>query len=67
MRPWQVAGIRHLVRDDQMMHMHLNYQIDGHVLRIGAANISASGLKRQDNDDLPAAKTFQSTEDDQVC
>ncbi len=31
--------------------MHLkSYQIDGRVLRSGAANFSASGLKRQDND-----------------
>jgi len=27
-----------------------SYQIDGRVLRTGAANFSASGLKRQDND-----------------
>jgi phosphatidylserine/phosphatidylglycerophosphate/cardiolipin synthase-like enzyme len=31
--------------------MHLkSYQTDGRVLRTGAANFSASGLKRQDND-----------------
>lgn len=31
--------------------MHLkSYQIDGRMLRTGAANFSASGLKRQDND-----------------
>jgi phosphatidylserine/phosphatidylglycerophosphate/cardiolipin synthase-like enzyme len=31
--------------------MHLKrYQIDGHLLRTGAANFSASGLKREDND-----------------
>jgi phosphatidylserine/phosphatidylglycerophosphate/cardiolipin synthase-like enzyme len=31
--------------------MHLkSYQIDGHVLRTGAANFSASGLKREDDD-----------------
>jgi phosphatidylserine/phosphatidylglycerophosphate/cardiolipin synthase-like enzyme len=31
--------------------MHLKrYQIDGRTLRTGAANFSASGLKRQDND-----------------
>ena len=31
--------------------MHLkSYQIDGRMLRSGAANFSASGLKRQDND-----------------
>jgi hypothetical protein len=34
-----------------MMLMHLeSYQIDGYVLRMSAANFSASGLKRQDND-----------------
>jgi phosphatidylserine/phosphatidylglycerophosphate/cardiolipin synthase-like enzyme len=27
-----------------------SYQIDGRMLRAGAANFSASGLKRQDND-----------------
>jgi hypothetical protein len=31
--------------------MHLkSYQNDGRLLRTGAANFSASGLKRQDND-----------------
>jgi phosphatidylserine/phosphatidylglycerophosphate/cardiolipin synthase-like enzyme len=31
--------------------VHLkSYQIDGKMLRTGAANFSASGLKRQDND-----------------
>ncbi|PNG27123.1 phospholipase D-like domain-containing protein [Methylocella silvestris] len=40
--------------------MHLkSYQIDGAILRTGAANFSASGLKKQDNDliivDDPAA------------
>jgi phosphatidylserine/phosphatidylglycerophosphate/cardiolipin synthase-like enzyme len=31
--------------------MHLkSYEIDGRILRTGAANFSASGLKRQDND-----------------
>jgi phosphatidylserine/phosphatidylglycerophosphate/cardiolipin synthase-like enzyme len=31
--------------------MHLkSYEIDGRLLRTGAANFSASGLKRQDND-----------------
>jgi len=44
--------------------MHLkSYQIDGRVLRTGAANFSASGLKRQDNDlivivDTQAAAKF---------
>jgi phosphatidylserine/phosphatidylglycerophosphate/cardiolipin synthase-like enzyme len=45
--------------------MHLkSYQIDGHLLRTGAANFSASGLKRQDNDlivitDTQAAAKFK--------
>ncbi len=45
--------------------MHLkSYQIDGRWLRTGAANFSASGLKRQDNDLLvidseAAAKAFE--------
>ncbi len=31
--------------------MHLkNYEIDGRLLRSGAANFSAAGLKRQDTD-----------------
>ncbi len=44
--------------------MHLKaYQIDGRLLRTGAANFSASGLKRQDNDliiiaDAAAAAEF---------
>jgi phosphatidylserine/phosphatidylglycerophosphate/cardiolipin synthase-like enzyme len=39
--------IKHKARDP----MHLkSYQIDGTLLRTGAANFSASGLKRQDND-----------------
>jgi phosphatidylserine/phosphatidylglycerophosphate/cardiolipin synthase-like enzyme len=29
---------------------HKSYQIDGRLLRAGAANFSASGEKRQDND-----------------
>ena len=45
--------------------MHLkSYQIDGRLLRTGAANFSASGLKRQDNDlivieSAGAAATFK--------
>ena len=39
--------IKHKTRDP----MHLkSYQIDGKLLRTGAVNFSASGLKRQDND-----------------
>jgi phosphatidylserine/phosphatidylglycerophosphate/cardiolipin synthase-like enzyme len=49
--------------------MHLkSYQIDGRLLRTGAANFSASGLKRQDNDlvvieSADAAGTFKRTFD----
>src|SRR5262249_36741476 len=45
--------------------MHLkSYQVDGHWLRTGAANFSASGLKRQDNellvlDNEAAARAFE--------
>jgi phosphatidylserine/phosphatidylglycerophosphate/cardiolipin synthase-like enzyme len=47
------------------MHLKSN-QIDGRVLRTGAANFSASGLKRQDNDlivirDVQAAEKFKNT------
>jgi phosphatidylserine/phosphatidylglycerophosphate/cardiolipin synthase-like enzyme len=49
--------------------MHLkSYQIDGRLLRTGAANFSASGLKRQDNDlivieSAEAAAVFKRTFD----
>jgi phosphatidylserine/phosphatidylglycerophosphate/cardiolipin synthase-like enzyme len=36
-------------RDRTPMHLK-SFQVDGRVLRTGAANFSASGLKRQDND-----------------
>jgi phosphatidylserine/phosphatidylglycerophosphate/cardiolipin synthase-like enzyme len=57
--------IKHKARDP----MHLKtYQIDGKLLRTGAANFSASGLKRQDNDlivieSAAAAATFKQTFD----
>ena len=39
------------VKRDNSTLMHLkSYEIDGHVLRPGAANFSASGLKREDDD-----------------
>jgi phosphatidylserine/phosphatidylglycerophosphate/cardiolipin synthase-like enzyme len=39
------------IKRDHGAPMHLkSYQIDGRLLRTGAANFSASGLKRQDND-----------------
>ncbi len=49
--------------------MHLkSYQIDGPLLRTGAANFSASGLKRKDHDlvvieSAAAARAFKSTFD----
>ena len=36
-------------KNSDLMHLK-SYQIDGRLLRTGAANFSASGLKRQDND-----------------
>src|SRR5580704_15860002 len=57
--------IKHKARDP----MHLkSYQIDGKWLRTGAANFSASGLKRQDNDlivieSAEAASAFKRTFD----
>ena len=39
------------IKRDHGAPMHLkNYEIDGRLLRSGAANFSAAGLKRQDND-----------------
>src|SRR5262245_51570524 len=39
------------VKQESSALMHLkSYQVDGHVLRTGAANFSASGLKREDDD-----------------
>jgi phosphatidylserine/phosphatidylglycerophosphate/cardiolipin synthase-like enzyme len=58
------------VADDVRMkpagaYMHLkSYAVDGRLLRSGSANLSASGLKQQDNDlvvlhDPSAAKSFE--------
>jgi phosphatidylserine/phosphatidylglycerophosphate/cardiolipin synthase-like enzyme len=53
------------VKRENSALMHLkSYEIDGHLLRTGAANFSASGLKRQDNDlivinDVQAATKFK--------
>ena len=41
--------IRTKRKPSALMHLK-SYQIDGRLLRTGAANFSASGLKRQDND-----------------
>jgi hypothetical protein len=40
----------------------MHYQIDGRSLRTGAANFSASGLKRQDNDLIIIDSTVAATE-----
>jgi phosphatidylserine/phosphatidylglycerophosphate/cardiolipin synthase-like enzyme len=41
--------VKRLSSADAPMHLK-SYEIHGRVLRTGAANFSASGLKRQDND-----------------
>src|ERR1700730_13848339 len=47
----ETPGVEIRTKCDHGAPMHLkNYQIDGRFLRAGAANFSASGLKRQDND-----------------
>jgi phosphatidylserine/phosphatidylglycerophosphate/cardiolipin synthase-like enzyme len=44
-------GVEVRTKRDNSALMHLkSYEIDGRLLRTGAANFSASGLKRQDND-----------------
>jgi phosphatidylserine/phosphatidylglycerophosphate/cardiolipin synthase-like enzyme len=54
-------------RHGALMHLK-SYLVDGRVLRGGAANFSASGLKSQDNDrfetdDVEAVKAFRSAFD----
>jgi len=47
----ETPGVEIRTKRDHDAPMHLkNYEIDGRLLRTGAANFSASGLKRQDND-----------------
>jgi phosphatidylserine/phosphatidylglycerophosphate/cardiolipin synthase-like enzyme len=47
----ETPGVEIRTKRDHGAPMHLkNYEIDGRLLRTGAANFSASGLKRQDND-----------------
>jgi phosphatidylserine/phosphatidylglycerophosphate/cardiolipin synthase-like enzyme len=47
----ETPGVEIRIKHETSAPMHLkSYQIDGRILRIGAANFSASGLKRQDND-----------------
>jgi phosphatidylserine/phosphatidylglycerophosphate/cardiolipin synthase-like enzyme len=61
----ETPGVEIRVKCSRGAPMHLkSYQIDGHLLRTGAANYSASGLKRQDNDliiikDAQAAAKFK--------
>src|SRR5262249_57019020 len=44
-------GVEIRIKHKASALMHLkSYEIDGRLLRTGAANFSASGLKRQDND-----------------
>jgi phosphatidylserine/phosphatidylglycerophosphate/cardiolipin synthase-like enzyme len=47
----ETPGVEIRIKRKTRTLMHLkSYQIDGRALRTGAANFSASGLKRQDND-----------------
>jgi phosphatidylserine/phosphatidylglycerophosphate/cardiolipin synthase-like enzyme len=47
----ETPGVEIRTKHKHAALMHLkSYQIDGRLLRTGAANFSASGLKRQDND-----------------
>jgi phosphatidylserine/phosphatidylglycerophosphate/cardiolipin synthase-like enzyme len=47
----ETPGAEIRIKHETSAPMHLkSYQIDGRLLRTGAANFSASGLKRQDND-----------------
>ncbi len=47
----ETPGVEIRIKHETSAPMHLkSYQIDGKLLRTGAANFSASGLKRQDND-----------------
>jgi phosphatidylserine/phosphatidylglycerophosphate/cardiolipin synthase-like enzyme len=61
----ETPGVEIRVKGENSALMHLkSYQIDGQVLRTGAANFSASGLKREDNDlvvikDAQAATQFK--------
>ncbi len=60
----ETPGVEVKTKRERGAPMHLkSYQIDGRLLRTGAANFSASGLKRQDNDlvvieSAEAAKAF---------
>jgi phosphatidylserine/phosphatidylglycerophosphate/cardiolipin synthase-like enzyme len=59
------TGVEIRVKRENSAFMHFkSYEIDGQLLRTGAANFSASGLKRQDNDlivlkDAQAATKFK--------
>jgi phosphatidylserine/phosphatidylglycerophosphate/cardiolipin synthase-like enzyme len=47
----ETPGVEIRIKRKASAPMHLkSYQIDGKLLRTGAANFSASGVKRQDND-----------------
>jgi len=58
----ETPGVEIRTKRDHGAPMHLkSYEIDGRLLRTGAANFSASGLKRQDNDLI----VIESTDADQ--
>ena len=57
----ETPGVEIRIKHETGDPMHLkSYQIDGRLLRTGAANFSASGLKRQDND-LIAIESAEAT------
>ena len=57
----ETPGVEIRIKHENSDPMHLKcYQIDGRWLRTGAANFSASGLKRQDND-LIAIESAEAT------
>ncbi len=63
----KTPGVEIRIKPKTRAWMHLkSYQIDGRLLRTGAANFSASGLKHQDNDlvvieSAEAAAAFKQT------
>jgi phosphatidylserine/phosphatidylglycerophosphate/cardiolipin synthase-like enzyme len=69
----ETPGVEIRIKHKSSAPMHLkSYQIDGKLLRTGAANFSASGLKRQDNDlivieSAEAAESFKRNFDAQFA
>jgi phosphatidylserine/phosphatidylglycerophosphate/cardiolipin synthase-like enzyme len=45
----EITGVIRMKAPGSYMHLK-SYSVDGRILRSGSANLSASGLKQQDND-----------------